>query len=57
MKLNNLSLVAILPLVVQQATGNANLVVGGTSILIVVAVVIDSVKQIEAQVTMHEYES
>lgn len=51
-----LSLVAILPLIVQQFTGNANLVIGGTSILIIVAVVIDSVKQIEAQLTMREYE-
>ncbi len=51
-----LGLVAILPLIVQQFTGNASLVVGGTSILIIVAVVIDSVKQIEAQLTMREYE-
>ncbi len=51
-----LGLVAVLPLIVQQFTGNASLVVGGTSILIIVAVVIDSVKQIEAQLTMREYE-
>jgi len=51
-----LSLVAVLPLIVQQFTGNANLVIGGTSILIIVAVVIDSVKQIESQLTMREYD-
>ncbi len=51
-----LSLVAVLPLIVQQFTGNANLVIGGTSILIIVAVVIDSVKQVEAQLTMREYD-
>lgn len=51
-----LSLIAVLPLVVQQLTGNQNLVIGGTSILIVVAVIIDAVKQIEAQLTMREYE-
>lgn len=51
-----LSLIAVLPLIVQQFTGNASLVIGGTSILIIVAVVIDSVKQIEAQLTMREYE-
>jgi preprotein translocase subunit SecY len=51
-----LSLVAVLPLIVQQFTGNANLVIGGTSILIIVAVVIDSVKQIEAQLMMREYD-
>ncbi|MEK7615378.1 MAG: preprotein translocase subunit SecY [Patescibacteria group bacterium] len=52
-----LAIIAVLPLLVQQATGNANLVIGGTSILIIVAVVIDSVKQIEAQLTMREYDA
>ncbi|MDG1950761.1 MAG: preprotein translocase subunit SecY, partial [bacterium] len=52
-----LALVAILPLIVQQFTGNANLVIGGTSILIIVAVVIDSVKQIESQIMMREYDA
>ncbi len=51
-----LALVAILPLLVQQFTGNANMVIGGTSILIIVAVVIDSIKQIESQLTMREYD-
>lgn len=51
-----LALVAVLPLLVQQFTGNANMVIGGTSILIIVAVVIDSIKQIESQLTMREYE-
>lgn len=51
-----LSLIAVLPVVMQQATGNANLIIGGTSILIIVAVVIDAVKQIEAQLTMREYD-
>lgn len=51
-----LGLVAVLPLIVQIFTGNANLVIGGTSILIIVAVLIDSIKQVEAQLTMREYE-
>ncbi len=51
-----LSLIAILPLIMQAFTGNASLVIGGTSVLITVAVVIESVKQIEAQLTMREYE-
>lgn len=51
-----LSLIAVLPLVVQQITANPNLVIGGTSILIIVSVVIDAMKQIEAQLTMREYE-
>lgn len=51
-----LAVIAVLPLVVQQASGNASLVIGGTSILIIVSVVIDSMKQIEAQLSMREYE-
>ncbi|OGL96093.1 preprotein translocase subunit SecY [Candidatus Uhrbacteria bacterium RIFOXYB12_FULL_58_10] len=51
-----LSLIAVLPLLAQQITGNATLVIGGTSMLIVVNVVIETLKQVEAQMSMHEYE-
>lgn len=51
-----LGLIAVLPLVVQQFTGGMNLVIGGTSLLIVVSVVIETVKQVESQLTMREYE-
>lgn len=51
-----LSIIAILPLILQSAMGSQSLAIGGTSVLIVVSVVIDIVKQIEAQVTMHEYD-
>lgn len=51
-----LGLIAILPLIVQQITGTRALVVGGTSLLIVVNVITDSVKQIESQLLMREYE-
>jgi len=51
-----LAVIAVLPLLVKHFTGNASLVIGGTSILIIVAVIIDSVKQIEAQLMMREYE-
>lgn len=51
-----LGIIAILPFAVQGITGQANLIVGGTSILIVVAVLIDSVKQMEAQLSMREYD-
>ncbi|TAK03290.1 preprotein translocase subunit SecY [Patescibacteria group bacterium] len=51
-----LAIVAVLPNVVQATSGNASLIIGGTSVLIVVSVVIDTVKQIEAQLTMREYE-
>ena len=51
-----LGIIAILPLIIQQFTGGLNLVIGGTSLLIVVSVVIETVKQIESQMTMREYE-
>lgn len=48
--------IAVLPLVVQGFTGIQALTIGGTSILIVVAVVIEIVKQIESQLMMRNYE-
>ncbi len=51
-----LGAIAILPLLVQSAIGSANFRIGGTSILIVVAVAIETAKQIESQLTMHEYD-
>jgi preprotein translocase subunit SecY len=54
-----LSTVAIMPYLVRGATGVATFgfLVGGTSLLIVVAVVLDTVKQINAQLQMREYET
>lgn len=51
-----LGLIAILPLIMRYFTGMQSLAIGGTSLLIVVAVVIETVKQIEAQLSMREYE-
>ena len=51
-----LGLIAILPLLVKAVSGSQTLSLGGTSLLIVVAVAIESAKQLEAQVTMHEYD-
>lgn len=51
-----LGLIAVLPLVLQGAIGMQSLSIGGTSILIVVSVAIETAKQIEAQLTMHEYD-
>jgi preprotein translocase subunit SecY len=42
--------------VVQEFTGLRTLAVGGTSLLIVVSVVLESIKQIQAQLTMRDYE-
>jgi preprotein translocase subunit SecY len=50
-----LGIVAILPIIVQNLTGIASLAIGGTSLLIVVSVAIEFVKQIDAQISMREY--
>jgi len=51
-----LSLIAVLPLVLKYFSGSQNLVIGGTSLLIVVSVVIDTVRQINAQLVMRDYD-
>jgi preprotein translocase subunit SecY len=51
-----LGLIAILPLIMQYFTGMQAFAIGGTSLLIVVSVVIETVKQIESQLTMREYD-
>jgi preprotein translocase subunit SecY len=51
-----LGLIAVLPFIVQQWTGTQALTLGGTGLLIVVAVVIETIKQVEAQLTMHDYQ-
>jgi preprotein translocase subunit SecY len=50
-----LGLIAILPLVVRYITGITSVSVGGTALLIVVSVVIDLVKKVDAQVSIREY--
>lgn len=52
-----LGLIAVLPLIMKYFTGMQALAIGGTSMLIVVSVVIETVKQIESQITMREYDS
>jgi preprotein translocase subunit SecY len=52
-----LGIIAILPFILQKFTGTKALTLGGTSLLIVVAVVIETIKQVEAQLTMHDYDS
>jgi preprotein translocase subunit SecY len=51
-----LGLIAIAPNVVQGATGITAFQVGGTSILIVVSVVLETIRQIESQLVMRDYE-
>ncbi|HBB56619.1 TPA: preprotein translocase subunit SecY [Patescibacteria group bacterium] len=50
-----LGLIAVLPLGMQAVTGLSTLAIGGTALLIVVSVVLETSKQIEAQVVMKEY--
>lgn len=52
-----LGAIAILPFILQTWTGTQALTFGGTGLLIVVSVVIESIKQVEAQLTMHDYQS
>jgi len=47
--------IAILPLIMQHLTGITTLALGGTSILIVVSVVLDLMKKVDAQISMREY--
>ncbi|PCI20841.1 preprotein translocase subunit SecY [Candidatus Wolfebacteria bacterium] len=50
-----LGVVAVLPLIMQSITGITALAIGGTGLLIVVSVVLDIVKKVEAQISMREY--
>ena len=51
-----LGIIAVLPYTMQSFGTVQTMVVGGTSLLIVVSVVIDTVKQVESQLTMRDYE-
>lgn len=50
-----LGFVAVLPLAMQGLTGITTLAIGGTALLIVVSVVLDLIKKIDAQASMREY--
>jgi len=50
-----LGLIAVLPLIMQSVTGITAVAVGGTALLIVVSVVIDLIKKVDAQLSMREY--
>lgn len=51
-----LGAIAILPALMRSVTGINLLTVGGTSLLIVVSVVLESVKQLESQLVMRNYD-
>lgn len=50
-----LGLIAILPIIMQQITGMQQLAIGGTALLIVVAVLVDLIKRIDGQIAMRQY--
>ena len=51
-----LGLIAVMPYIVRGITGIDTLSVGGTGILIVVSVVLETVRQIESHLVMRNYE-
>jgi len=51
-----LGIIAIAPNIVKGATGITAFQIGGTSILIVVSVVLETIRQIESQLVMRDYE-
>lgn len=51
-----LGIIAISPVLVSKLTGIENLILGGTGILIVVSVVLETFKNIEAQLVMKSYD-
>lgn len=51
-----LGTIAVLPSVVQGFTGVSQLAIGGTGILIVVSVILETTKKIEAQLVMRNYD-
>jgi preprotein translocase subunit SecY len=50
-----LGLIAVLPIVMQGLTGIQALAIGGTALLIVVSVVLDITRRIDAQLSIREY--
>jgi preprotein translocase subunit SecY len=50
-----LGIIAVLPLILRSITGIQALAIGGTALLIVISVVIDLIKKIEAQASVREY--
>ena len=50
-----LGVIAILPIITSNITGFTAMAIGGTSVIIVVGVALDTVKQLEAQMLMRHY--
>ncbi|MEI7765063.1 MAG: preprotein translocase subunit SecY [bacterium] len=50
-----LGIIAVLPLIVRAVTGISAIALGGTALLIVVSVLLDLIKKVDAQISMREY--
>jgi preprotein translocase subunit SecY len=50
-----LGVIAVLPIAVQSFTGISSLTLGGTALLIVVSVILDLARRIDAQISIREY--
>ena len=51
-----LGVIAVMPVLVSKITGMTNLVIGGTGILIVVSVILETFKKVESQLVMRNYD-
>lgn len=52
-----LGVIAVLPFIVQSATHINTISLGGTGILIIVSVVVETMRQLDSQITMHTYDN
>lgn len=50
-----ISLVAVMPFIIQRVTGNPLFAIGGTGLLIAISVSVDLIKKLSAQASMREY--
>ena len=50
-----LGLIAVLPIAMQSITGISTLTIGGTALLIVVSVILDLARRVDAQISIREY--
>ena len=50
-----LGIIAVLPIIMQSVTGITSLTLGGTALLIVVSVILDLARRIDAQISIREY--
>lgn len=51
-----LALIAVMPFIIRSTTNLTTIALGGTSLLIVISVVIETMRQLKAQLVMHTYE-